>query len=166
MMFCQKCGKELPDDAKFCPGCGATTDAQTQKTESAFEKQVDAFTDTPDTTAGFMPDDIAQNKGYAVLAYLGALVLIPLFAAKNSKFARFHTNQGLVLFVATVVWNVVTRILTAVLKYLYVTKAIVSGAMWLIGMLLCVLAIMGIVNAVKGRAKELPLIGKIRFLHD
>ena len=97
---------------------------------------------------------------------LPILVLIPLFAAKNSKFARFHTNQGLVLFVATVVWNVVTRILTAVLKYLYVTKAIVSGAMWLIGMLLCVLAIMGIVNAVKGRAKELPLIGKIRFLHD
>lgn len=22
-MFCQKCGKEIPDDSTFCPGCGA-----------------------------------------------------------------------------------------------------------------------------------------------
>ena len=22
-MFCSKCGKELPDEAKFCPACGA-----------------------------------------------------------------------------------------------------------------------------------------------
>ena len=22
-MFCQKCGREIPDDSTFCPGCGA-----------------------------------------------------------------------------------------------------------------------------------------------
>lgn len=24
-MFCQKCGKEIPDDAAICPYCGAPT---------------------------------------------------------------------------------------------------------------------------------------------
>ena len=27
MMFCMKCGKELPDDALFCPHCGARVGA-------------------------------------------------------------------------------------------------------------------------------------------
>lgn len=26
-MFCQKCGKEIPDDSAFCPWCGAHTNA-------------------------------------------------------------------------------------------------------------------------------------------
>ena len=25
--FCQKCGKDTPDDAKFCPHCGAQSSA-------------------------------------------------------------------------------------------------------------------------------------------
>ena len=24
-MFCRHCGKQIPDDSKFCPGCGAET---------------------------------------------------------------------------------------------------------------------------------------------
>ena len=27
-MFCKNCGKELPDNSKFCPGCGAKQDLQ------------------------------------------------------------------------------------------------------------------------------------------
>lgn len=26
-MFCQKCGREIPDDSAFCTGCGAYTNA-------------------------------------------------------------------------------------------------------------------------------------------
>ena len=25
-MFCEKCGKEIPDSTKFCPYCGAPTE--------------------------------------------------------------------------------------------------------------------------------------------
>ena len=39
----------------------------------------------------------------AILAYFGILVLIPILAAKDSKFARFHANQGL-LFMHRHVW--------------------------------------------------------------
>ncbi|MEI8042594.1 MAG: DUF4339 domain-containing protein [Verrucomicrobiota bacterium] len=44
--------------------------------------------ETPD------PADVDKNKIFAVLAYLGILFLVPLLAAKESRFARYHTNQG------------------------------------------------------------------------
>ena len=28
-MYCRKCGKEIPDGAKFCPNCGEKTDDTT-----------------------------------------------------------------------------------------------------------------------------------------
>lgn len=37
-MFCKNCGKEIAEDAKFCPSCGATigieTNTQAVKTEN------------------------------------------------------------------------------------------------------------------------------------
>ena len=38
------------------------------------------------------PEDVQNNKVFAILAYIGILVLVPIFAAKESKFARFHAN--------------------------------------------------------------------------
>ena len=40
-MFCKYCGKEIADDAKFCPNCGARADAQViiVQTEQPKEKQ-------------------------------------------------------------------------------------------------------------------------------
>ena len=100
----------------------------------------------------------------AVLAYFGLLVLIPLFAAKNSRFARFHTNQGLVLCIAAVIYSVIYSILSSILLAiswrLYFILTIVS----VVGLFFFVLMIIGIVNAAGGKAKALPVIGKIRIL--
>ena len=49
------------------------------------------------------PADVNANKVMGVLAYLGILVLIPIFAAKGSKFARSHANQGLILLILEIV---------------------------------------------------------------
>ena len=57
---------------------------------------------TNDFTEEFEQEDIQNNKTMAILAYIGILVLIPIFAAKESKFARFHANQGLVLLIIMV----------------------------------------------------------------
>lgn len=165
-MFCSKCGKELPDEAKFCPACGATTDSTQQTAEKTFENTVETFTDTPDTTAQFAPEDIAQNKGMAILSYLSILVLIPLFAAKDSRFARFHANQGLVLLVGEAVWSAVTGVLGRILRAISPFLGFVTAILGVVNLLFLALAIIGIVNAANGRAKELPLIGKIRFLKD
>jgi uncharacterized membrane protein len=107
--------------------------------------------------------DIEQNKVYAVLAYLGILFLIPLLAAPNSRFARYHTNQGIVLFLATLViaagsiplfflsWFPILGCLTAVAPFVAMAGAFV-------------LMILGIVNAASGKYEPLPLIGGIQIL--
>lgn len=116
--------------------------------------------DTPDTTAEYDQQDIEKNKLMAVLAYIGILVLIPIFAAKDSKFARFHANQGLVLMIVEIAISVIIGILS----WIPVVGVIISIIGGLVGLCAFVLAIIGIINAVNGKAKELPLIGKIRIL--
>ncbi|MDR1394454.1 MAG: hypothetical protein LBJ62_10955 [Bifidobacteriaceae bacterium] len=120
--------------------------------------------------------DIQQNKVMAVLAYIGLLVLIPLIAAKDSKFARYHANQGLVLLVAEIAYGVIYGIVIGIASAGAVAAAsagsaaglagagIVSLLLGLIGIVFLVFAIIGIVNAAKGEFKPLPLIGKITFL--
>ena len=87
----------------------------------------------------------------AVLAYI--IFLIPLVSAKDSNFARFHTNQGIVLVIAAVV--------SAIIAAIPVIGWIIAPV---IGIAVTVLAVIGILNALNGKAKELPLIGKFRIL--
>ncbi len=97
----------------------------------------------------FDSEDIAKNKVFAVLAYIWILFLIPLLAAKDSKFARFHAYQGVALFVTWVVVGVIDRLLPYSL----------SGIGWLLSVGLFVLMVIGIINAAQGRGRQLPVIG-------
>lgn len=45
-----------------------------------------------------------------------------------------------------------------------IASAIVGGIMGLCGLVFLALAILGIVNAASGKAKELPVIGKYKIL--
>ena len=117
---------------------------------------INNINETPDYTESFDQNDVQQNRLMGALAYLGILILIPLFAAKESPFARFHCNQGLILIIAEVVVNILYRIFKNV-PLIGLIIAIVDIALF-------VLAILGIINAAKGKAKELPLIGGIQIL--
>ena len=132
-----------------------------------FSAKVAALNDTADTTAEFDANDIAQNKAMGVLAYFGPLCLIPIFAAKESKFARFHANQGLVLLIACVAYSIASSILNSILLAiswrLYFITSIISFAS-IVFAILALLALLGIINAANGRAKELPVIGKFKIL--
>lgn len=142
-------------------------------------EKINQINNTPDTTAEFDPTDVQSNKAMGVLAYLSWLVLIPLFAAKGSKFARFHTNQGLVLAIAWSAWWIVEVILGIVIRAIFRTTRYVWGVPYtavspvgsilltvlgLLNIAFAVLAILGIINAAQGKAKELPVIGKFRIL--
>lgn len=37
MPYCRNCGTEMPEDARFCPSCGATVEAKTPTTPEAAE---------------------------------------------------------------------------------------------------------------------------------
>ena len=124
-------------------------------------EELEKITNTPDTTASFDPEDIRQNKAMAILAYISWLVLIPLFLAKSSKFARFHCNQGLILAIVEIICWVVLGILGGLPLIGWIFR-LVNG---ILGIVFLILAILGIVNVVNGRAKELPVIGSFKILN-
>lgn len=198
MIYCENCGKQLEENARFCTSCGAsyqTNDEENSTSENLKESQetttqpeptteeklqqatatIDAVAqklgNTTDHTSDFSKTDIEANKGPALLSYFGLLVLVPIFAAKHSPYARYHANQGLVLFVGMLVWAVIDGAVTALLR------ALLGNALGLWGMYsLCgtalniiyagfsILAVIGIINVLNERAKELPIIGKYKIL--
>lgn len=193
MAFCANCGTQLPEGVNFCPGCGApTSEASAQNAQTAQQANpnmnaqasdpdaqspnagaqaadkindtISKLTDTADTTSQYAPQDIEQGKILALFSYIGILFLIPLFAAKDSKFARFHVNQGIVLFIVDLLYGVVASILGVIFGLIPVIGTIGSILLGVVGLVPFALMIFGIVNAVSGRAKELPVIGQIRII--
>lgn len=159
MKLCTKCGVNIDENTKFCPDCGAAAETITPpSTEAApaaektdFSEKISQLNNTADTTADYDAADIEKNKIMAVLAYI--IFLIPLLAAKDSRFAKFHTNQGLVLFISAIIFSIVAAI--PIIGWIIAP---------IIGLLITVLAIIGIINALNGRTKELPIIGKFKIL--
>ena len=96
--------------------------------------------------------DIEKNKVMGILAYI--LFLIPLLAAKDSKFAMYHANQGLVLLISSVAVQVVARFVPFLGTLLANLCSLAAFA----------LIVIGIINASKGEMKPLPLIGGINLL--
>ncbi|MEZ4357690.1 MAG: hypothetical protein R2876_03555 [Eubacteriales bacterium] len=114
----------------------------------------------------FEASDIEQNKVMAVLSYLGILVLVPILAAPNSKFARFHANQGLIVAIigvaAVILFAILYNIAWATLSLGLVT--VVSILSYIVWIGIVVLEIIGIINAAQGTGKALPLVGSIKIL--
>lgn len=99
------------------------------------------------------PADAEKNKVMAILAYI--IFFIPLLAARDSKFATYHANQGLILFLATVILNIVGTIIPLI-GWLIIIPIGNLGVL--------VLAIMGIIKAAGGQMVPLPLIGKFNII--
>ena len=99
------------------------------------------------------PEDIRKNKAMGVLAYI--IFFVPILAARDSRFAMYHANQGLVLFLLAVAVNIVGT----VMPFIGPMIVIPLGSLAVV-----ILAIMGIANAISGRMEPLPYIGGIRLL--
>lgn len=125
-----------------------------------FNETLDELNNTKDTTGEFDAQDVQNNKVMGILAYISWLVLIPLLAAKGSKFARFHVNQGLVLAITEIAVVFVCGILAGL--------PLIGWLFGIVRSLIClacfIWAVLGIINAANGRAKELPIVGSIKIL--
>ena len=158
MAFCGKCGAQLNDGAKFCPSCGAPTGSEQAQQQTYQQPQQQAYAP--------VQSDAQQNKVMGILAYLSWLVIVPWIAAKESPFARYHTNQGLVLAIGEIAWWILSAILTAIATAAYSLGflAVIGVISWILGIVFLVFSILGIVNAAKGEMKPLPIIGGIKIL--
>lgn len=124
----------------------------------------DLWRNTPDTTPDYDPQDIQQNKTMAILAYIGPLVLIPIFAARNSRFARYHANQGLILLIAEAIYSTIYGILSRILLSISFLLYLPFSILGLVNAVFVLFAVLGIINAAKGYAKQLPFLGKYQIL--
>ena len=117
--------------------------------------------------------DIQKHKGVAILAYI--FFVIPLVLAPHSKYARFHANQGLLVFILWCVAIVGTVVLTigwgilahffdniGILQFFFGCFVHVIPVLMMFGALAVTIA--GIVHAANGEKKELPLFGHVTLI--
>jgi uncharacterized membrane protein len=83
-----------------------------------------------------------DDKIWGLLSYIWIFSLVALVAKKDNDFVRFHANQGALLFILSLV-------------------GIIPGLGQLLVLVLCILAIIGMIMAYKGEKWELPLIGGV-----
>lgn len=168
MAFCSKCGTQLVDGARFCPGCGAP------QAQSPVPQNDPYASYAPRPT--YMGDDVAQNKGIAALSYVSALIFVPMFTRKDSPFCQYHVRQGMPLFCASVLWFILL-ILRNIIKvdrveeFYGITMKIgekpstfLTVLVVLVGLAIVGFAVIGIMNCMQGKKEKLPLLSKIDVL--
>ncbi len=164
-MYCRNCGKEVNENDKFCSSCGnPTRDDGFESAKRAAKEQYNNLTDTQDYTASYDEADIEENRILSLFAYLGILILVPIFAAPESKYTKFHVSQGVNLIIAELVVSVLTAI-TSFFVWVPLLPEIMGAVASIAGVILSVLLIIGIINAVTGKAKELPIVGKWKIVN-
>ncbi|MCE5234847.1 MAG: zinc-ribbon domain-containing protein [Clostridiaceae bacterium] len=161
MAYCNNCGAQLDEGAKFCPSCGTV--------QGGAGPQQNAY--SAGAQAAPVLNDAQQNKTMGILAYI--LFFVPLLAGahKTSAFVKYHTNQGTVLALFAVALAIVQAILQAILTALFLNSwnswgvwsllTTLFSLLWIIPAIFCV---MGIINASKGEMKPLPVIGGFHII--
>jgi uncharacterized membrane protein len=98
------------------------------------------------------PTTAGKNTTMAALAYI--IFFLPLLTgdAKKDPFVKYHTKQGLVLFLLVVLINILSWIVPFYMWY---------SLSWILNLGTLALLIIGIMNAVNGKQEPLPLIGSL-----
>lgn len=184
MAYCSNCGNFIEDGSSFCSKCGAKVENSSNVATATIPNADNGSTGYSHGAAdGYdAVTDIKENKVYAALAYLGILFFLPLVACPNSKFGRYHANQGLLLLIGSVLLNIVAWILRLIIGAIFrspvriygfntgvtsingfglvlstlVTIAAVGVVIWFM--------VLGIINAANGKTRPLPIIGKIDLI--
>lgn len=168
MALCNNCGAEIQEGIKFCGNCGQAVEAggSSEQGQQGFQQGAEKFAkfvqDTADETAGMDPKDIEANKVMGGLAYI--LFFLPLIACPDSKYGRFHANQGLVyllLCVAAVIINTILSTIFVITIFLWFLAPIISLVVWIP---VLVIGVIGLINGFTGKAKELPIVGGIKII--
>ena len=101
---------------------------------------------TPSAKKGDGTVSQSTSKILAALSYISGLFVLPFIFAPNDKFSRFHAKQGLLVFILSIIADIITKfagLLGAVLSIFRIY-----------------LIIMGIRNVINDKMEELPYIGK------
>ncbi len=108
-----------------------------------------------DETYLYDENDIKSGKDMGVLCYI--IPLIPYFLNKDNKFVRYHSINGMNLFIIAVFYYLFFKIVSNINISIF---QVILSIIWL---LLLILSCVGISNVCSGKARGLPIINKIKI---
>lgn len=137
-------------------------DEQEPLKEENVEQETQTEQRNSDSEQNTSIDEKTKRKLICAIGYIpcGLLFFIPLIMYQNDQFAKFHANQSLVLFLTSVIGEVVFNVL-GVISFLSLAMHILASVF---GVLMLVLCILGIVNVVNEEQKKLPVIGEFSLI--
>lgn len=123
------------------------------ETKVYVHEEVAAPTVTSEPAATPVSDnlDFSSKSLITAASYVGPLVIIPYMLDKENPFTLFHIKQGLVVFVLGLIGWVLPNLLF--MGFLYPIIALLNLGLF-------ILSIMGIINVLKHKEAELPLVGQ------
>lgn len=182
MKKCPKCNKTLGARDKFCKNCGEPLTKEEKRKQKKDQTEIfnkigdniEKILDTEDTSKDYSKKDIENNKGLAIISYIGPLSIVSYLKKDESEYTKYHAIQGLNLFIIWCVYAVISILLRKikitktcnvvggfVLNCERVTPWWISFPLDIIAFILLVINIIGLVYAILGKAKKLPVVEKI-----
>ena len=116
----------------------------------------------------FDQEDIREYRLLSVVAYIWFGFIFTNSIGGCSKYAKFHANQGCILFICDILIGVVAGVVFALLMNIPVLGSVampISIAFSVVYTILSIgIRIYCIVNVMKDKAKQIPVIGKLTII--
>ena len=130
--------------------------AESSNNESFDQKVKDILNDVKDDSQEFSEQEKKDGKVLAILAYI--IPLIPFLVEKNNKYVVYHAKQGMNLLIISIIASIVLSIISAMFP-------VIGGLLtFIIDLGIFALCVLGIIDVCNGRAKELPIINKMKII--
>lgn len=164
-MICPNCGNEVTTTGTHCPFCGSPLSVDAGQAQAQYQQQTGSqyqqqagpqyqqynqYNQYQQPSQSSMDAKTASIVCY--LTWIGLLIAV-IAGDKNDPFFKFHLNNAVIILISGLILGVV---------------CVIPIIGWLVGIVgeifLFVCFIMGLVSAINGECKELPIIGKYQIV--
>lgn len=119
----------------------------------------------PMVSGNYSEKDINDGKPLAAVGYVPICCvptfLVPMMMAKENAYAQYHARQGAVFYIVAIAGGIAVAILQTIMGFIGHGLGCIGNIVGLgYGGVMLVVMVLGIINALQGQAKELPVIGQ------